>query len=158
MKKIWFAIGLIVLIIIVFFALCNTANRWQDGQYQCARIGDKYYNLEVAAGNQSRTIGLSKYQSIDANQGMLFVFGTDNYHSFWMKDTVFPIDIIWLDTKFTVVHQLTMNVEPDPAHPQQSYAPPKPARYVIELKKNEAGDVEIGDTIELVAQDKCEKR
>jgi len=155
-RKIWFATILTLLIAIIFLSLSNTP-KWQGGSWRCARIGDAYYNLEVASNNASRTLGLSKYQTIDTHEGMIFVFDSSDRHAFWMKDTVFPIDIIWLDSRFTVVDHLTMPVENDPANPQHSYTPQSPARYAVELKENEARDVEIGDKIKIVPQDDCEE-
>lgn len=43
-----------------------------------------------------RIRGLSDRQSLAADEGMLFVFPTEDFHGIWMKEMLFPIDIIWL--------------------------------------------------------------
>jgi uncharacterized protein len=66
---------------------------------------------DVAATNEQRTKGLSVKDALAENQAMLFVFGTEREHSFWMKDMKFPIDIIWLDSNKTIVH-IEHNLQP----------------------------------------------
>ena len=38
------------------------------------------------------------------NQGMLFIFNYPSKQGFWMKEMMFPLDIIWLDSNYSVIH------------------------------------------------------
>jgi len=61
-----------------------------------AEINGQVFSLYLARTSEEQATGLAKYQKIEENQGMLFLFTkTDNY-SFWMKDMHFPIDIIFI--------------------------------------------------------------
>lgn len=93
-------------------------------------IGDKVFTLDVAKYEATRTRGLSGREGLLLDTGMLFVFDTANYHSFWMRGMLFPIDIAWLDDGWCIVHMVS-NVSPE-TYPE-TFAPSRPARYVIEL-------------------------
>ncbi len=104
-------------------------------------------NVELADTPAKRARGLSGRKSLAADKGMLFIFPQADYHSFWMKEMRFPIDIIWLDTNWKVV-DIRGNLQPEsfPA----SYAPSQPALYVLELPAGTAAKrgVEIGTKLE----------
>jgi uncharacterized membrane protein (UPF0127 family) len=59
---------------------------------------------DISANNEQRTKGLSVKDGLAENEAMLFVFGNEGEHSFWMKNMKFPIDIIWINSNKTVVH------------------------------------------------------
>src|SRR3989338_5701660 len=61
-----------------------------------AKIGDQAVRVTVADTPESRERGLSGRDGLASDEGMLFVFQNDGYHTFWMKDMLFSIDIIWL--------------------------------------------------------------
>jgi len=88
---------------------------------------------ELAITDEERQQGLMFRQDIGQNQAMLFIFEEEEIHSFWMKNMRFPIDIIWLDKDKRIIH-----IEPEVPACQQdpcpSYAPVRPARYVLELR------------------------
>lgn len=52
---------------------------------------------EVADTEAERVRGLGGRKKLGANGGVLFVFPRADYHGIWMKDMMFPIDIIWLE-------------------------------------------------------------
>ena len=61
------------------------------------KIGSKIYHLEVAHSPSLQKKGLSGRKKLQADQGMLFVFKKEGRRSFWMKDTHFPLQMIFLD-------------------------------------------------------------
>lgn len=103
--------------------------------------------VSVADTESARGQGLSGRAGLAADEGMLFVFPEDGEYAFWMKDMLFPIDILWISADGTVVY-MAENVSPD-TYPQ-SFRPNAPARYVLELPAGyaEAHAVEIGDRVE----------
>jgi uncharacterized membrane protein (UPF0127 family) len=86
--------------------------------------------VEVADTEALRNQGLSGRSGLAPGQGMLFVFDDDNPAQIWMKDMLFPIDIVWLGDNGTVI-TVTPDVSPD-TYPQ-IFSPAQWARYVLEL-------------------------
>lgn len=93
---------------------------------------------EVAESEKQRMQGLMYRDGINEDQGMLFIFEEEGYHSFWMKNMKFAIDILWLDRQKRIVHT-EKEVPPCKKEPCPSYSPALPAMYVLELK---AGSVD----------------
>ena len=84
----------------------------------------------MADTEEKRTKGLGGLASIPRDYGMFFVFDSPNYLNIWMKDMLFPIDILWIDEYFEIVH-IEKNISPN-TYPQIFTAPVK-ARFVLEL-------------------------
>ncbi|WP_239334996.1 DUF192 domain-containing protein [Ruegeria sp. Ofav3-42] len=65
------------------------------------------FNIEVAVTPQERSRGLMFRENLPNRSGMLFVFDPPQRVVFWMKNTLIPLDIIFLDRSGTVtrVHQ-----------------------------------------------------
>jgi uncharacterized membrane protein (UPF0127 family) len=104
-------------------------------------VGSTMIALEVADTEQEREKGLSGRKIMAQNRGILFIFDTERSDlCFWMKDMHFPIDIIWTDSAKRVVH-IVSNLLPS-TYPN-TFCPPKPARYVIELNAGSVGKLKI---------------
>lgn len=104
--------------------------------------------IEVVADPETRAQGLMFRSSLSADRGMLFIFPESDAHSFWMKNTLIPLDIIWIDEARTVVH-VERDVPPCKADPCASYPPGKAAKYVLELAAGQAAarGVREGDRV-----------
>ena len=59
-------------------------------------IGQKTYEIEVVTSALGQQTGLSKYQSLDPGQVMLFPSKEKAQRIFWMKDMKFDLDIVWI--------------------------------------------------------------
>jgi len=105
---------------------------------------------EIAATEQEKQEGLMFRESLPADQGMLFVFNQANLHSFWMKDTYLPLDIIWINNQHRVVH-----IEKAVPCPEKDNCPlyqsNTPAKYVLEANAGfiQANEIKIGDKVEI---------
>jgi uncharacterized protein len=79
---------------------------------------------------------------------MLFVFDRPGIHAFWMKQMRFAVDIAWIDDHLKIIH-IQSHVPPG-SYPE-IFAPPAPARYVIETRAGllDALGVAVGDTVEI---------
>lgn len=93
---------------------------------------------ELAVSDEERQLGLMFRDKLNPDQGMLFVFKDENFHSFWMKNMKFPLDILWLDREKRIVH-IERDVPPCKNPPCVSYSSKIPAIYVLEIK---AGSVD----------------
>jgi uncharacterized membrane protein (UPF0127 family) len=81
--------------------------------------------------------------------GMLFIFSKVAVHSMWMPDMHFPLDIVWLDDAFRVVH-VVKGATPCPSRDQcPSYSSEKPASYAIELNASMADRLGLYVGVEL---------
>jgi len=93
------------------------------------------FNIELAKTPKEREEGLSGRAELCDQCGMLFIFRNDDYHSFWMKDTLIPLDIIWIDKNWQVVDFISF-AQPQGTRTNEElpiYRPQKLARYVLEL-------------------------
>lgn len=97
-------------------------------------------NVFVANTPESLLKGLSNKESLSKDEGMLFIFPKDDNYSFWMKDMRFSLDIVWIDAKKLVVG-ITNNISPN-TYPQ-TFLPPKPIRYVLEINTGGAKGFDI---------------
>jgi len=87
---------------------------------------------EVAISDEERQLGLMFREKLNPDQGMLFVFKDEDFHSFWMKNMKISIDILWLDKEKRIVH-IESNVPPCKKPPCASYSSKIPAMYVLEI-------------------------
>lgn len=79
---------------------------FKEKETRTITIGDKTYQAEVVTSALDQQIGLSKYQILDHNKGMLFTSKEKAQRIFWMKDMKFDIDIVWIaDQKVIGVSQ-----------------------------------------------------
>ena len=111
-------------------------------------------NVEVVADNESRAQGLMFRDRIDPGRGMLFVFPRDAVFSFWMKNTLIPLDMIWIDANRRVVG-IIPDVPPCKVEDCPSYGPGVMARYVLEVGGGEAAkhNLKVGDALQFIDTD-----
>jgi uncharacterized protein len=88
--------------------------------------------VEIAATEPVRTRGLMFRTELAPNEGMVFVFPSAGFYPFWMKNTLIPLDMIWLDARGKIV-SIAASVPPCKADPCPSYAPEGDALYVVEV-------------------------
>lgn len=88
-------------------------------------------SLEVAKTAAEQEKGLMDRAYLGPNSGMLFVFDTSANQVFWMKDTLIPLDMIFLDANGTIVG-IVENAQPCEADPCPTYSISAPSSLVIE--------------------------
>lgn len=92
---------------------------------------DATLQAEVADTAVKRQSGLMFRKSLPQDHGMLFIFEQPDFYRFWMKNCLFPIDMIWLDQNKRIV-SVTSNAPPCLSDPCPTYQPASKALYVIE--------------------------
>jgi uncharacterized membrane protein (UPF0127 family) len=77
---------------------------------------------------------------------MLFVFESETTRSFWMKDTLIPLSVAYLDSEGRIIDIQDMQPLDETSHPSA-----EPAQYALEVNQGffEERGVEVGDTAEL---------
>ena len=105
------------------------------------RIGNKEYNVKEATTPEDKAKGLSGVESLPEDEGMLFIFDPPEDVKFWMKDTLIPLNIIFIneDQEVVKVHQGIPNDETLIEVPNIA--------YVLEVNANSG--IKVGDELEL---------
>jgi uncharacterized protein len=105
--------------------------------------------LEIAATPEARSRGLMYRQELADGHGMLFVFDEDANHEFWMKNTLIPLDMIFITVDG---HVAGVRKNATPLSTAQ-ISVGTPSRYVLEVPGGwaERRGVAVGDRVEFVA-------
>ncbi len=100
--------------------------------------------VEVAKTPEERSRGLMGRKFLGKDEGMLFIFETEDYHGFWMKDTLLPLSIAFIDrdgriVSITDMQPLTLD----------SHLPSKPILYALEMNKAwfSSYGIKVGDVV-----------
>lgn len=99
------------------------------------RLGEKKIKVEIADTNSKRAYGLMFKEKLGSDEGMLFVFDTEEPVAFWMKNTLIPLAIGYFgrDQKLVDVQEMVPAVAGE-LHPR-SYPSKHPAKYALEMPK-----------------------
>lgn len=106
------------------------------------------FQVEIADDSDEQILGLMNRESLAEHAGMLFVFNQPGPHLFWMKNTLIPLDMIWINENNRIVY-IQHEAEPciSPNCPQ--YGPALDVQYVLEINGGLARKlgIELGDQI-----------
>jgi len=150
-------IALITVVVLFIFILNNCSDESSKMQYHKFKkegeltiidsVGNQLVkiDIEIADNDYERQLGLMNRQSMEEMQGMLFIFPDERYQSFWMLNTLFPLDILFINSNKEIV---TIHKNTKPLS-EQSYPSSKPAIYVLEVNAGfcDRHNVKIGDKI-----------
>ncbi len=107
-------------------------------------IHQKEIWAEVAKTPEERNHGLMGRKHLNKDEGMLFIFETEDYHAFWMKDTLMPLSLAFIDKDGRIVWITSMK-------PQtlDSHVPPRPILYALEMNKGwfSSNGIKAGDVV-----------
>jgi uncharacterized membrane protein (UPF0127 family) len=93
--------------------------------------------LELAVTPEEITRGLMFRPSLPDDRGMLFLFESNRVPSFWMKNTMIPLDLLFLDGE-GMIAEIIPNAQPCKIEPCPQYVPSTPAWAVLELNAGAA--------------------
>jgi len=113
----------------LFFALAVTSAAAQPPVVQL-NAGMHLIRAEVAADDGTRMTGLMHRVSMPANAGMLFVFDELAMHCMWMKNTLIPLSVAFIDEAGAII-----NVEDMKPQTEDSHCAKRPARYALEMNR-----------------------
>ncbi|MBT8180994.1 MAG: DUF192 domain-containing protein [Eudoraea sp.] len=106
------------------------------------------YNIEIAETDYETQTGLMYRESMEPDQGMFFIFPDVLYHSFYMKNTKIPLDLVFIDQELKIA-SYKENAQP---MDETGLSSEVPVQYVLELNagQREKYSLEIGDRIEFI--------
>lgn len=90
------------------------------------------FNIELAVTSEERSTGLMFREKLDSKRGMLFVFNEEGKHSFWMKNTLIPLDIVWINKNKEIIF-ISENTSPCKGSSCPTIKPTEKAKYVLEI-------------------------
>ncbi len=110
---------------------------------------NKCFSVEIAQTAAEREKGLMFREKLNSENGMLFVFPQSKVYGFWMKNTLIPLDIIWIDENKTIV-DVKEDVLPCKEEKCEVYYPNKEALYVLEINAGLAKEknLSVGEKVE----------
>ncbi|MBU1377909.1 MAG: DUF192 domain-containing protein [Alphaproteobacteria bacterium] len=107
--------------------------------------GVSTFQVEIADSEMEREYGLMCRRALAADRGMLFLFARETPQMFWMRNTLIPLDIVYIGANGRVV-SISRNVQPL----DESGAPSSgPAKFVLELAAGRAAQIGLlpGDRV-----------
>ena len=139
-----FLLCILLIFVWIYFIICNSRH------YVC--FENKCFQVEIAATDESRQQWLMYRESLDENKWMIFVFQNEWILSFWMKNTLIPLDMIWIkniDWEYRVVD--IMVAEPCVTEKCDIYTPAWKAWFVLEINSwlTEKFDIKVWDLVYL---------
>lgn len=93
-------------------------------------VGFYRIEAEVAAEQADRMQGLMQRRSLAENQGMLFVFSQDARHCMWMRNTLLPLSVAFLDAEGRI-----LNIEDMQPQTEDNHCAARPARFALEMNR-----------------------
>ena len=85
---------------------------------------------EVAADQDSRMRGLMFRRNMPSNHGMLFVFPQTDRHCMWMRNTLLPLSVAFLDNEGRI-----LNIEDMQPQTENNHCAARPARFALEMNR-----------------------
>ena len=151
-------IGIVVIVgIILYLALSNILKKNNvDEEYMFKKQGELTFltpdnkskekiDIQIADSDFDRELGLMFRKSMEENQGMLFIFPQSQIQRFWMRNTLIPLDMIFINSQ----KQIVTIRENTKVLSDQTYASTEPAKYVLEVNAGfcKKFDIKVGDKV-----------
>ena len=115
------------------FALCAAlllVSAHAQTQLPIAELTAGFHRIEaeVASDQASQAKGLMHRRSMPANHGMLFVFSRTDRHCMWMRNTLLPLSVAFLDAQGKII-----NIEDMKPQTEDNHCAASPAPYALEM-------------------------
>jgi uncharacterized membrane protein (UPF0127 family) len=114
----------------LFFLLLSAPAFAQQAPVVQLNAGMHLIRAEVAADYGTRMTGLMHRPSMPQNAGMLFVFDEATQHCMWMKNTLIPLSVAFIDDRGAIVNIADMEPQTEASH-----CAAQPVRYALEMNR-----------------------
>lgn len=150
--------GVIIFALLGFFIINNfISNEPEVEYYKFTKEGELTFtdslgllkakiDIEIADNMYERTLGLMNRNEMKETQGMFFIFPYPEMQSFWMRNTLISLDIIFVNEqkKIVTIHKNTKILS------DTSYPSSEPSVYVVEVLAgfSDRHNIQVGDKID----------
>ena len=133
-----------ILLVIILTEFIN----YPAGRQNQVCFKDYCFSVELAMTPEEREKGLMFRKNLDSDKGMLFIFDKEGKHGFWMKNTLIPLDIIWINNDREVVF-INEKTQPCKENDCPIIKPTKDAKYVLEINEglSEKNGLSVGNKV-----------
>ena len=117
-------------------------------------INDTVFEVELAITPEERKTGLMRRKKLASNQGMLFIYPEPQIISFWMKQTLIPLDILFFDSHGQLLETFE-DIPPCKTSNCKRYTNQNPSQFVLEVPAGTTRQLKImiGDGFEIRHKD-----
>ena len=114
-------------------------------------LAGRIFDVHTAVTPKEWSRGLQHRAHMAANEGMLFIYPKAHRLSFWMKDTLLPLDILFFDSDGALIN-VYHDVQPCRSQPCPIYPSGGPAQYVLEFNAGTAAALRVkpGDNFTII--------
>ncbi len=134
-----------ILLLVFFLCILWISTTYSQGLMKIPiYINDREILVEVAKTGEERAMGLMGRTSLGKEEGMFFIFEDEGIHGFWMKNTLLPLSIAFIDREgkilwITDMQPLTLS----------THNPPRPVLYALEMNKGwfAKNGIKVGDIV-----------
>lgn len=118
--------------------------------YTTLKLKNTDIKLYIADNDLKKQKGLMNVSKLDANEGMIFLFDHESKATFWMKNTLIPLDIIWVNKDMKIV-DIKENAQPCDSNQCPFIYPADISKYVIELNSGytKKHSIKVGDILDI---------
>jgi len=147
--------GLILAVALIAGCTQNTASGNESsannsGNESLSKVcfGAKCFYVELAVTSEERSLGLMFREHLDPDKGMLFIYKDEGVHYFWMKNTLIPLDMIWINGNREVI-SISKDVQPCEISQCPLIGSEQKVQYVLELNAGSSDKIglAIGDKV-----------
>ncbi|MDP3440084.1 MAG: DUF192 domain-containing protein [Azonexus sp.] len=112
------------------FGLAVSGTAWAQNSMPIIELTAGFHRIEaeVAANDPHRQLGLMNRQAMPTQRGMLFVFPQNNTHCMWMRNTLLPLSVAFVDDAGKII-----NIEDMQPQTEDNHCARRPARYALEM-------------------------
>ena len=142
---------LLILLIIASALVFLFMVRPSENESGTVCIKQKCFSVELATTSAQHAKGLMGREKLDSDSGMFFIYQKEGIYPFWMKDTLIPLDMIWINSSREVVF-IRQNAQPCKSLICPQISPGVNAMYVLEINSgiSEELDLQLGDKCDII--------
>ena len=134
-----------ILMVVMTLGCLETASAQAPISGAELKIDELRIKVEVAATDSERSLGLMYRNSLESDRGMVFVFQEPLRMCMWMKNTLIPLSVAFIDNKGRII-----NIEDMTPQSEEERCSRKPARYALEMNQGwfQRHAIGVGDMID----------